>query len=464
MLRLLQFWITITVLVMAPLFFGSVGLLWVAIWTVALSVGVVCGLGFPMEPAQTRILLAFCAALGLYGAVSVLQVAPDVIPGLSDGIWRKSSDLLSTDLRPRISSRAQIPPIAIGHGLLFAVSFISGFCVCTSRKGADNLFRFTRLSILAYAIYGVLAFLLAPNYLLWSEKTAYLGLLTGTFVNHNTAATFFGAGGILWCCSAYFAAREIRVSSARTFLLSRSNERMIVKLIARGAGALVCMVALLQTASRGGIICSFAGLFVAIMLLLLKERAAKFWTMSLISSGAVVVIAAVLSRTGRIGSQGLLDQGRWSVYARVLDAIKQRPLLGFGLGTFSDQFPSLRSSDLPSWGIWDYAHSTMLEIAFEMGAPIAVVILVAAVLSILILASAALTSNGHDRLLASAVSGIAVLTYSHALIDFSLQIPGYSIVFAILLGGGLARACSRDSLPSMIRPQHRHVSNRIEPA
>ncbi|CCE01353.1 putative O-antigen polymerase, putative membrane protein (fragment) [Bradyrhizobium sp. STM 3809] len=36
--------------------------------------------------------------------------------------------------------------------------------------------------------------------------------------------------------------------------------------------------------------------------------------------------------------------------------------------------------------------------------------------------------------------GVAALTYSHSLIDFSLQIPGYLIPFSILLGSGLARA------------------------
>jgi hypothetical protein len=38
------------------------------------------------------------------------------------------------------------------------------------------------------------------------------------------------------------------------------------------------------------------------------------------------------------------------------------------------------------------------------------------------------------------MTGIAVLSYLHSMIDFSLQIPGYLIVFAILLGCGLARA------------------------
>jgi hypothetical protein len=44
--------------------------------------------------------------------------------------------------------------------------------------------------------------------------------------------------------------------------------------------------------------------------------------------------------------------------------------------------------------------------------------------------------------LLAAITGIALLSYLHSTIDFSLQIPGYLILFGILLGCGLARALS----------------------
>ena len=37
-------------------------------------------------------------------------------------------------------------------------------------------------------------------------------------------------------------------------------------------------------------------------------------------------------------------------------------------------FPSLRADNFSSGGVWDYAHSTILEIAVEMGIPVAVMI------------------------------------------------------------------------------------------
>jgi O-antigen ligase len=155
---------------------------------------------------------------------------------------------------------------------------------------------------------------------------------------------------------------------------------------------------------------------------------------------ALVVMAAWLSQIGRIGSHGLFDHARWSVYEACIEAIRQRPWLGAGAGTFADLLPSLRSAEISGWGVWDLAHSTILEIAVEMGLPVAFTVVIAAVASLIILGGAAVRSKDESRSQLSAITGIAVLSYLHAVIDFSLQIPGYLIPFGILLGCGLARA------------------------
>jgi O-antigen ligase len=168
----------------------------------------------------------------------------------------------------------------------------------------------------------------------------------------------------------------------------------------------------------------------------------KLWHIVVSGGVALAVTAALLGRMGRIGSQGLFDDARWTAYGFCLEAIRQRPLLGYGIGTFGDLFPSLRASNFYSWGVWDYAHSTILEIAVEMGIPVAALVVIAALVSLFILASAAVKSKGRSQRSLAAITGIAVLGYLHSTIDFSLQIPGYLIVFGILLGCGLARAAA----------------------
>jgi hypothetical protein len=87
-------------------------------------------------------------------------------------------------------------------------------------------------------------------------------------------------------------------------------------------------------------------------------------------------------------------------------------------------------------------------------------VVIASLASIIILARAALNSRHRDRSSLASITGIAVLSYLHSTIDFSLQIPGFLIVFAILLGCGLARSSAapaaiekpRSRAPSIVRP------------
>jgi O-antigen ligase len=449
--RSIQLWTTIVVLVLAPLFFGSVDQLWVAVWTILLSASALYGAAVPMDTGQNRILFGFLALCGVYALVAIIQIIPNAIEQLNDPSWARANDVLGFNALPRISSRAEIPPLAIGHFFLFATSFISGFSVGTSRDNSDRLIWFAQYSILLYAIYGLAALILTPDMVLWAPKLAYRGSLTATFINHNTAATFVGAGAILWFCFAFFSLQSFQSSSIRLLLLVHSNEHLAFKVVARAVGALTCFFALLLTGSRGGLICTCLGLLVAIVLMTASKQKLRFWHIVVLGGVALVVTAALFGRIGRIGSQGLFDDRRWTVYGLCVEAIRQRPLLGAGLGTFADLFPSLRDNNFYSWGVWDYAHSTILEIAVEMGIPVAAMVVMAALASLFILVRSAARSKGRSRRLLAAITGIAVLSYLHSMIDFSLQIPGYLIPFGILLGCGLARASSTPTVVGAVR-------------
>jgi O-antigen ligase len=262
---------------------------------------------------------------------------------------------------------------------------------------------------------------------------------------------------IMWSCLAVSSGQSMRFSDLRILLMSRSNEQMALKLILRSAAAVICAGALLLTGSRAGLLCSSVGLVVALTLMV-----ANRWKLSPLSIMALAVAGSALailwvSRLGRLASEGLLDDNRLSVYRSTLHAIWQRPLLGSGAGTFPDLFPVFRGDDLWSWGVWDFAHSTILEIAFEMGIPIAVAVACGAALSIFILLKAAISASDRtDRRTLAAVAGIATLGYLHSMVDFSLQIPGFFVVFAILLGCGLAMAVTK--------PDRHQRRNSVRPA
>ena len=438
--RSIQFWTTLTVMVLAPFFFGSVDLVWVVVWTVLLSLSALCGIAVPMSPPQSRIILAFLTLCSIYALVAFIQIIPAGFERLNDPIWGHAKNLLSLDVSSRISSRAQIPPAAIGNFLLCMTSFVNGFSIGTSQRGSEGLFRTAQYSMLLYAIYGIAALILTPNFVLWAPKLAYPGSLTATFVNHNTAATYVGLGAIVWACASFRALQLFPISSLRVLLLTPSNERLAFKVITRLTATLVCFFALLLTRSRGGLISCCLGLLAAIMLMVARKKKLRSWQVIVSGLFALAVTFLWFTQTGRIGSEGLIDAGRWTVYGLCMEAIERRPLLGSGAGTFADYFPSVRDGSISSWGVWDYAHSTVLEIAFEMGLPIAAMVVGAAVLSLTILVRGALRSRDHDGRQLAAITGVAVLGYLHSIIDFPLQIPGCLVVFWILLGCGLATA------------------------
>jgi O-antigen ligase len=453
----IQLWTTIVVLVLAPLFFGSVDLFWIAVWTILLSFSALCGLAVPMNFEQSRLLSGFLVLCGIYALIAVIQIIPHAVEQLDDPIWRQTNELLGLNTSPRISSRAEISLIAAGHFLLFANSFICGFSIGTSRRNSERLIWFAQYSFVLYVIYGLAAFLLTPDMLLWTNKVAYRGYLTATFVNHNTAATFVGAGAILWFCLAFSSAQSMWFSTIRMLLLFRANEALALKIILRSAAALTCLFALLLTGSRGGLLCSGMGLLVAMILMVVNKWKLPRWCILPLAMTAFALIVILANRLGRIASQGFIDDNRLSVYYLSLQAIRERPFLGAGAGTFPDLFPALRNNAISTWGVWDYAHSTILEIAFEMGIPVAAMIAIAALLSVFILLRAAVaTSERADRRVLAAIAGIATLSYLHSTIDFSLQIPGYIIVFGILLGCGLARALA-------VRAESGPIANWQEP-
>jgi O-antigen ligase len=89
--------------------------------------------------------------------------------------------------------------------------------------------------------------------------------------------------------------------------------------------------------------------------------------------------------------------------------------------------------------VWDIAHSTPLELASEMGIPLALLVAMAWTVALVILVRGASNRRGPKTVPLSALA-VSLIALVHSCIDFSLQITGYSIVVFALLGLGLSQA------------------------
>ena len=163
--------------------------------------------------------------------------------------------------------------------------------------------------------------------------------------------------------------------------------------------------------------------------------------MLMIGGLVVLLLLQVLGGkvSGRFDMQGLSDEGRIETYRSTLRMIADHPWFGTGLGTFMWSFPAYRSANISMWGIWDRAHSTPLELASDLGLPLAGLIVLAWVVVLGLLIRGVRTRR-RDLIMPVGALTVALLSSAHSVIDFSLQIPGYAIVVFSLVGAGLAQS------------------------
>ena len=145
----------------------------------------------------------------------------------------------------------------------------------------------------------------------------------------------------------------------------------------------------------------------------------------------------------RFDSHGFTSGGRLETYKATLRLIGDHPWFGTGQGTFADAFPAYRSADASIWGVWDVAHNTLLEIAADMGIPIAALVTIGWAIIFATLIHGVIVRKRGVMFPVAALT-VALVAVLHSLVDFSLQIPGYSIVALALIGAGLAQSFRRD--------------------
>ena len=303
----------------------------------------------------------------------------------------------------------------------------------------------------AYAIYGILALLFDPTSILWREKTAYVGNLTATFINRNTAGAYFGSCSAVWLVLLMAAIRKslprgtIEWKRVLHHLLAETRKDVLIRFVM----LFVCLSAMFMTSSRGGVLVSLAVMILTFLIYFGRDLSWKGMAVGLaacVATGLLLLQILGSNIGGRIDVQGLSDAGRLSAYRSMLKIIADNPWFGTGLGTFAFGFPAYRRDDISMRFIWDIGHNTHLEFASEMGIPLTLVVAMAWIGALAILFSGL---RGPRRNMIAPLSALAVslIALVHSSIDFSLQVAGYSIVVFALLGLGLSQAIRGDKGP-----------------
>jgi O-antigen ligase len=387
--------------------------------------------------------------IAAYGLVLHEQLADRPWFGTDPLIWHDAESALGMPLRPSVSIARNEPWFELGRPLVCILAMVSGVLIGTHYKRALQLLNIVAWSGTAYAAYGVLAYLLDPDKILWRDKEAYQDSVTGTFINRNTAAVYFGSCAIvclLLMCKrvrSYLGNGSITWQKVRHRILNRTRPRLILAL----AMVFLCLTAMFMTRSRAGVILSLVALIGAFALYFRRELPGRFGVLATLF-GCIALAAVLLQFMGggvnaRFDAQGFADEGRIATWRETLRLIADHPWFGTGEGTFVWSFPSYRTADASMRGVWDHAHSTLLEVAADLGIPFAALLTLAWILIFAVLIRAVWVRR-RDLLVPTCALSIATVANTHSLIDFSLQIPGYSIPSLALIGAGLARALATD--------------------
>ncbi len=261
---------------------------------------------------------------------------------------------------------------------------------------------------------------------------------SGAFVNGNNYAMYAGLSMMTALVLAFQppSRRHDRMSAAE-----RWRGRLAVLSGVRGmwfALATILFVGVLLSGSRAGTM----SLVLALMTMVAFYVRGVTRTMLLILTPFAILILVVLIPSGyKLVDKTMVllaeDNPRDLLYQVTLGAIAQRPAIGWGMNSFEEVYSVFQP--LSMVGNYDKAHNTYLELAFDLGVPMAAA-LVLAVAWIAGRCSIGFATRGRDRELAALGVFGTVLVGSHSLLDFGLQIPAITCTYMSLLGVAWAQS------------------------
>lgn len=383
---------------------------------------------------------------------SVLQVTPGILPeAWNHPIWAEAA-AYGLPVEGVVSLNRSASGDALMRLLAACGMFLLAFVLAQREARARQLLLAILAIITGYAVFGI-----AQELTGWrlSGSDAYRANVVSTFVNRNHFATYanlglvIALGLLLEPLLRGDAPMEGRLGARIAKAIAMVFEERRFPLMA----AVVILLAVVGSASRGGLLSLIgAGLFLLTIVFLIS-RARRRTKLLVIAAtfgvgGLLVWLTGdvLLSRFQVILAADTLGEvdGRIAAWAMTLQAIAERPLLGYGHGAYLELFFLAHGPELGRTGIWDHAHNDYLQAAAELGLPAAGALWLALLLVWGLCLGGALTRR-RRRLYPLVASTAGVLVGLHAIVDFSLLMPAVAMAFAAILGIGCAQARQRSA-------------------
>ncbi|WP_107853136.1 O-antigen ligase family protein [Oceanimonas marisflavi] len=329
-------------------------------------------------------------------------------------------------------------------GLAYTLLFVMVLSVFHTRRRLTILLAVLVVSGTFQAFYGSLMTLSGLEMTFFTEKTSYLGLATGTFVNRNHLA------GYLELTLACGIGLMLALRDGKEWSWKAALELLMGPKARLRIGLVIMVIGLVMSRSRMGNAAFFASLVIigGIFVLLNKENRTR--NIILLASFVAIDILVISQFFGLDKLKDRLVNTRFEdkvvnevvvarqnevrddVYLQALPALEEHWLAGSGAGSFEAIFPQYMGPDIAVMH-FDHAHNDFIQFAIEYGLagtlPLAAFVLLAL--------WHALRALWHKEswyrsgIGFAASMGILSLMI-HSFTDFNLQIPANAATFVVL--------------------------------
>lgn len=367
-----------------------------------------------------------------------VQASPWTPAAWHHPLWAEASAALGVPLDGAISIDPEMTLVALMRLLAYAGVFWLALQLGRDEKRARMVLWTVAWTGVAYSVYGLVIEFGGYNTILWYERWAYEDSVTSTFVNRNSFATFAGMTVLAVLGLLY---EEIR-KGAGGDLLELPGLRWVLEHVPGRFGMLLLMAvtigsALLLTDSRGGLVSFVTGTFVLGVSIVSFPRSGPLAKFVVIAGFAAFALGTLALSGGvvleRLSFTAVADEERLAVFSRVSQEIVDDPWIGTGYGTFESAFPMIRDLSIKSHVKFDKAHNSYLEFAYEVGIP-AFAVMMGLFGGITALCIGGVWFRRRGRIFPCVGVAALALVGTHALFDFSVQMPAVAVMFCLILG------------------------------
>jgi O-antigen ligase len=384
-------------------------------------------------------------ALHLLVLVQLVPLPPAVLRVLSPGTFTfyESMSLVPIGWRP-----ISVNPADTARGFAFLAG-MSLLYAAVFREFEDERWR-RRLAatvVLTACVMTFAALVQAASaeptriYGLWKPKWDW-GVF-GPYVSRNHFAGYVAMAIPLAVGFAAESALAVRRSwGHRRFGWVALGEPAGIATMRRGAAAIVLMVGLLASHSRGGLL-GFGAASLALVALLRRWRG-----LVLPLVAAVVAIGLLWVDMGptraAFETKGL-QQSRFDLWVDAARMFPQFPVLGAGFNAFGTSYTQYQTVARYEW--YGEAHNEYLQALLDLGL-VGAALVAALVLRLLTAGVRAAGTNPLD----AGILGALVALCAHNVVDFNWQIPANAATFAALAGLIMRRAAALSEPATLTAP------------